>query len=209
MVRRDRSDLAPDASPHNFMHGSPSLIRVVTSAEAAARDRAAIDSGIPSRALMQRAGAATAGEIALRYPRELKSGVLVFAGPGNNGGDAWVVAGALAASGVQVRMAEVVPAGTDDARAERAAALRLVEMVDAKDPFRGDGVVVDGLLGTGSAGAPRAPIAAAARAIREARERGAVVVALDVPTGIDATTGEIHAPIRADLTLTYGTIKRG
>jgi hydroxyethylthiazole kinase-like uncharacterized protein yjeF len=158
---------------------------------------------------MQRAGAASAAEIAGRFPDKLRAGVLVFAGPGNNGGDAWVVAGALAASGVQVRMAEVVPAGTDDARAERAAALRLVEMVDANDPFRGDGVVVDGLLGTGSAGAPRAPIAAAARSIREARERGAVVVALDVPTGIDATTGEIHAPIRADLTLTYGTIKRG
>lgn len=158
---------------------------------------------------MRRAGAASATEIALRFPERLPRGVLVFAGPGNNGGDAWVVAAALAATGVRVRVAEVVPAATDDARAERATALRSVEVVDAQDPFRGDGIVVDGLLGTGSSGAPRGPIAAAVRAIREARERGAAIVALDVPTGIDATTGEIHAPIRADLTLTYGTLKRG
>ena len=72
------------------------MIRVVTAAEAAARDRAAIDGGIPSRALMQRAGAASASEIALRFGRQLRDGVLVFAGPGNNGGDAWVVARALA-----------------------------------------------------------------------------------------------------------------
>jgi NAD(P)H-hydrate repair Nnr-like enzyme with NAD(P)H-hydrate epimerase domain len=49
------------------MRGPPSLIRVVTSAEAGARDRAAIDGGIPSRALMQRAGAASAAEIAQRF----------------------------------------------------------------------------------------------------------------------------------------------
>ena len=188
---------------------APPLVPVVTGPQAAARDAAAIQSGIPSRALMQRAGALSAAEIALRYADRLKAGVLVLAGPGNNGGDAWVVAGALAASGVRVRVAEVMPANTDDARAERADALRSVEAVPGDDPFRGEGVVVDGLLGTGSSGAPRGPIAAAVRAIRDARERGATIVALDVPTGIDATTGEIHTPIRADLTLTYGTLKRG
>ena len=194
---------SPEAAP------SPPLVRVVTAAQAAARDRAAIESGTPSRALMQRAGAASATEISLRFREQLGRGALVFAGPGNNGGDAWVVAGALAATGVRVRVAEVVSAATDDARAERATALRSVEVVNPQDPFRGEGIVVDGLLGTGSSGAPRGPIAAAVRAIREARERGAAIVALDVPTGIDATTGDVHAPIRADLTLTYGTLKRG
>jgi NAD(P)H-hydrate epimerase len=193
-----------------------SLIRVVTSAEAAARDRAAIEAGIPSRALMQRAGAATAAEISLRYKPRLHTGVLVFAGPGNNGGDAWVVARALAAAGVRVRVCEPAPAATADARAERELALPLVEPVASDDKalasgdaFRGEGIVVDGLLGTGSSGAPRGPVAAAVTGLRSMRERDAVIVALDLPTGVDATTGKTHKPTRADATFTYGTLKRG
>jgi ADP-dependent NAD(P)H-hydrate dehydratase / NAD(P)H-hydrate epimerase len=198
VVRRYRSLTAP-------------LVRVVTAQQAAARDRAAIDAGIPSRALMQRAGAVSAAEISARFADRLRAGALVFAGPGNNGGDAWVVAGALAASGVAVRVVEPVPAATDDARAERALAAPRVEMVSGPggDAFRGEGVVIDGLLGTGGSGAPRGPVAASLAAFRMARERQAVVVALDIPTGVDASSGETFNPVRADLTLTYGTLKRG
>jgi hydroxyethylthiazole kinase-like uncharacterized protein yjeF len=192
------------------------MIRVVTGAEAAAVDRAAIEAGTPSRALMQRAGAAAAAEIALRLGDRLKNGVLIFAGPGNNGGDAWVVAGALAASGVRVRVCEPIPAATDDAKAERALALPHVEVVPAQstalsagDAYRGEGVVVDGLLGTGSNGAPRGSVGAAVTGLRTMRERGATLVALDVPSGLDAATGEISGAARMALTLTFGTIKRG
>lgn len=193
-----------------------SMIRVVTSAEAAARDRAAIDAGTPSRALMQRAGAATASEIALRFGRDLSRGVLVFAGPGNNGGDAWVVARALAAAGLPVRVCEPVPASTDDTRAERALALPLLELVaideralGSDDAYRGERLVVDGLLGTGAHGPPRGAIAAAVAGIRVMRKRGAAVASIDLPTGVDATTGATHTPVRADVTFTYGTLKRG
>jgi len=192
------------------------LIRVVTSAEAGTLDRAAIDGGTPSRALMQRAGAASAAEIALRLGDKLSTGALVFAGPGNNGGDAWVVAGALAATGVRVRVCEPMPAATDDAKAERALATPMVEIVPADatalgagDVFRGEGVVVDGLLGTGSNGTPRGAIGAAIVGLRTMRERGAALVALDLPSGLDASTGQVFGAARASLTLTYGTIKRG
>jgi hydroxyethylthiazole kinase-like uncharacterized protein yjeF len=165
---------------------------------------------------MQRAGAASAAEIALRFRDRLGGGVLVFAGPGNNGGDAWVLAGALAASGVRVRVCEPVPAATDDARAERALAAPFVELVAGDDAalrggdvYRGERVVVDGLLGTGSSGAPRGPIAAAIAGFKSMRERGAAIVALDLPSGVDATTGEATWVARATLTLTYGTLKRG
>jgi NAD(P)H-hydrate epimerase len=189
-----------------------SLVRVVTSAQSAARDASAIGADVPSRALMQRAGAAAAAEIALRFHDRLGGGVAVFAGPGNNGGDAWVVARALAASGVRVRVIEPVPAKTPDAFAERALALEALGDDDAARHADdcGEALIIDGLLGTGSAGAPRGEIGAAVATVRVARRRGAVVVALDLPTGVDASTGASNDDaVDADLTLTFGTIKRG
>src|SRR5689334_18912140 len=189
-------------------------LRVVTSAESAACDASAIGAGIPSRALMQRAAAAAASEIALRYRDRLGDGVLIIAGPGNNGGDAWVVARALATAGVPVRVIEPVPAKTPDAIAERSLTIESVGSQALSDIARGlaggESIVVDGLLGTGSTGAPRGPIADAVALICSAREHGRTIVALDVPTGIDATTGRAAgAFVTADLTLTFGTVKRG
>ena len=181
-------------------------VQVVTAEQSASRDRAAIESGIPSRALMQRAGAAAAAEIARAYGDRLDRGVAVFAGPGNNGGDAWVVAGALAASGVRVRVVEVVEPKTDDARAERVLARALV---DTRAPSGSETVIVDGVLGTGSSGAPRGAVADAIRRIGELRADGARVVALDVPSGLDASTGAGENTVTADLTITFGTMKRG
>lgn len=183
------------------------LIAVRSAAESAAADEATIGAGVPSRALMQRAGAAAASEIVRRYPARLGAGVLLHAGSGNNGGDAWVVARALAAAGVPCR---VVPAGdarTDDARAERA----LAEAALAASPRSagGEGVVVDGLLGTGARGEPRGEVAAAVATIAAARDAGAAVVALDVPSGVDATTGAAEGAVRAHLTLAFGSMKRG
>jgi len=202
------------------MRGSGDIcprVAVVTSEQSAARDRATIDAGIPSRALMQRAGAAAAAEIMLRERQRLASGVLVFAGPGNNGGDAWVVARALATTGVSVRVIEAIPAKTPDAIAERTLALPLVTLTatnnsdTAHSPTseRSERLIIDGLLGTGSSGTPRGPIAEAVGAIRNARAGGAFVVALDLPTGVDATTGDATDSVVADLTLTFGAIKRG
>ncbi len=181
-------------------------MRVVSAAESAASDRAAIGAGVPSRALMRAAGMAAAGEIARQFAEKLARGVAVYAGPGNNGGDAWVVAGALAAAGIAVRVAPIGDSRTADATAERAAA----EPLFTRESPRGDeAVVVDGLLGTGATGKPHGSIADAITAIAAARARGAVVLALDVPSGLDATTGASVGAVHADLTLTFGSLKRG
>lgn len=187
------------------------LVRVVTSSESAARDAATIQAGAPSRALMQRAGAAAAAEIALRLADRLGDGVVVFAGPGNNGGDAWVVARALRAAGVTVRVIEPVEAKTDDARLERGLFTATNSgTVDRTANDRGEAVVIDGLLGTGASGAPRGEMATAIACIESMRARGAHVVALDLPSGLDATTGAAPgAAVAAALTLSFGTIKRG
>jgi yjeF N-terminal region len=191
------------------------LVRVVTSSESAARDASAIASGIPSRALMQRAGASAAAEIALRYRDKLARGVLVFAGPGNNGGDAWVVARALAATGARVRVIEPIAAKTPDAIAERDLALDALDGADIVSVVPdsldvGDGLVIDGLLGTGASGAPRGDVARLISLTAAMQMRDATVISLDVPSGLDASTGRAHdVVIRADLTLSFGTVKRG
>jgi ADP-dependent NAD(P)H-hydrate dehydratase / NAD(P)H-hydrate epimerase len=183
---------------------------VTSAAESAARDRAAIGAGVPSRALMRAAGIAAAGEIVRRFAgRGLRRrGVAVFAGPGNNGGDAWVVAGALAVGGIPVRVTAVGETRTPDAIAERAQAIAMTGVVVGA-PTGAEPVVVDGLLGTGSSGAPRGAIGEAVARIAAMRAVGSTVVALDVPTGVDATTGAADGALAADVTLTFGTMKRG
>jgi len=180
-------------------------LSVTNARESAARDSAAIAMGVPSRALMQRAGAAAAGEIARLFGDDLAHGVLVYAGPGNNGGDGWVVARCLAASGVHVHVVPVAEPATADARAERALAQ---PVIDSARPAAAR-VVVDALLGTGAGGAPRGAIAEAIGDIGRAHAAGASVVALDLPTGVDADTGHADGAVRADVTLTFGTMKRG
>lgn len=195
-------------------------VSVVTSGESAARDASAIVAGIPGRALMQRAGAAAAAEIALRWRDRLAGGVLVLTGPGNNGGDGWVVARALATTGADVRVVEVLAARSPDCIAERALALAVLAgdavclFTDANSkiptPFASSSIVVDAMLGTGATGAPRGEIARGVELIQSLRSRGAAVAAIDLPTGVDATTGDTPGPcITADLTLTFGTVKCG
>jgi NAD(P)H-hydrate epimerase len=159
---------------------------------------------------MQRAGIAAAGEISRRYSDRLAGGAVVFTGPGNNGGDGWVVAGTLARSGVEVTVVEVAMAKTaksPDAVAEREAAIDSVKLADSAPD--GAAIVIDALLGTGFEGEPRGKIAEAIATINELHERGARVAALDVPSGLDATTGQHSACVVADLTLSFGGVKRG
>ena len=182
------------------------IVRVVTGEGAAARDAAAIEAGIASKTLMQQAGAAAAEIMVRRLGDALGGGVLVLTGPGNNGGDGWVLAGQLADRGIPVHVNEVVESRTGDAFECREAVLDRVSL------GAGDGseiVVVDALLGTGARGAPTRALADAVRTIQQRRAAGAVVVALDIPTGVDATTGAGDLAVTADLTISFGTIKRG
>jgi hydroxyethylthiazole kinase-like uncharacterized protein yjeF len=181
------------------------FVRVASGTDAAAIDAAAIAAGIPSRALMRAAGAAAAAVIVERYGDRLRHGATVYTGPGNNGGDGWIVAAALARAGVAVHVAEIVPSKSPDAVAERAAAYDGV----VHDEPGGGGVVIDAMLGTGATEAPRGAIADAITRIAARRTGGDVVVALDIPTGVDATHGASAAHVVADLTISFGTCKRG
>jgi NAD(P)H-hydrate epimerase len=163
---------------------------------------------------MQRAGAAAAAEIATRFADRLDAGVVIATGPGNNGGDGWVIARALIAVGIGVRVVECMTSSTPDGKAERALA------IDAGVSFTtdveslvagGERIVVDALLGTGlNADAPlRGPIATFVAKLDAMAERGCAIIAIDVPTGLDSSTGRHANAPRCVLTLTFGTVKRG
>ncbi len=156
---------------------------------------------------MERAGAGAAREIERRYAERLRQGAAVFAGPGNNGGDGWVVAGNLARSGVEVSLIEIGQSKSADAIAQREAAIKSVTLVDSAPD--GVPVVVDAILGTGFEGEPRGNIAQAIATVNDLRARGARVAALDLPSGLDATTGGHASCVVADVTLSFGAIKRG
>jgi NAD(P)H-hydrate epimerase len=132
--------------------------------------------------------------------------IAVCCGPGNNGGDGWLVAGALRRAGHDVRVHAPLAPRTDDARRARHDA-------EGGTPFpevRGDEpLVIDALLGTGARGAVRAPLDDALARLRTRATDGAVVVALDLPSGLDATTGESHGAPHAACTLSFGSAKRG
>lgn len=181
-------------------------VRVSSASESAATDAAAIASGIPSLALMRVAAANAATIIAARC-RDPAAGITVYTGPGNNGGDGWAVARSLATAGALVCVREVVGAATPDACRERDEFRKCFG--DSDSEVLSGGVVVDAMLGTGATGELRGAVSDAVRTINALRDRGAFVVALDVPTGLDATTGACTASVNANLTISFGSCKRG
>lgn len=189
-----------------YSQGVPyNSVAIVTSEEARERDNRAIAAGTPSSRLMESAGTAASQSIMRRYAELTGRGVEVHAGSGNNGGDGWVVAVQLAKHGIPVRVIEAGAPKTSDAIAARSLALG----TPFAEPGDSPAIIVDALLGTGSKGHPTGAIAEAIKLIEAARNRGAAVVALDIPSGLDATTGEREGCAGASLTLSFGALKRG
>jgi len=207
------------------MASAPRLSR----AELALLDRLATEEyGLPVAVLMENAGrgAADLALAMLDARKDRARSVAVLAGPGNNGGDACVLARHLANAGVGVVvLATSAPAELDGAAASmRTAVERMgIEVLDAsterdleraRPALESAAVIVDGLLGTGFRGEMRPKIARiveAANACRESRERNAArILALDLPSGLDADSGRPANPaIRADVTATFAAWKTG
>lgn len=176
-------------------------------AEAYAVDAAAIASGIPSIQLMKRAGRAAFELISERFADA--PSVSIYAGGGNNGGDGYVLAGLLAQRLYPVQVIAVVAPDqlTGDARLAYEFAHQEGVKVNGLGDAPADGIIVDALLGIGLRDMVRADCAAA---IEQINNSGLPVVALDVPSGLQADTGAANGPVvRAQLTLTFITLKRG
>jgi NAD(P)H-hydrate epimerase len=171
---------------------------------------------IPGLELMERAGGGLAKLVSDRAP---DGPIAVVCGKGNNGGDGYVAARLLREQGRSVRLLTLVDPGE-----LKGDALANFERLPGAppDPFAPDGLagaaaIVDAILGTGFSGTPREPAASAIEAINAAaaREPGSVgedveVIACDVPSGVNGSTGEVEgAAVRATATATFHASKPG
>ena len=177
---------------------------LLTPTEMGRADRLAVAAGVPSLQLMEAAGAAVADFVAEHYPGQ----VLVLCGPGNNGGDGFVAAEKLRQAGRAVRLAlfgdrtrlkgdaahyaDLWQGPIDDARA---AALQPAD------------VIVDALLGAGLDRNIEGELAALIEAVNAS---GIPVVSVDVPSGIDGASGQVHGvAVKAAASVTFFRLKPG
>ena len=177
------------------------------------------DYGLPAIALMENAGRRTAEEAAAMIDGAADKVFTVFAGGGNNGGDAFAAARHLMNMGARVklfftgeeeRLSEAARAMHD---ALRAMGVEIRPLVSDRDwdrlrvSLRFTDAVVDGILGTGTHGELRKPVL---RVIEEINAAGRPVMAIDIPSGVEADTGRIGSiAVRAERTLALGLPKVG
>ncbi|GLK57484.1 hydroxyethylthiazole kinase-like uncharacterized protein yjeF [Methylopila capsulata] len=183
-------------------------LELLSTTEMADADRRAPAAGAPAEALMEAAGRAVADAALDLWP--LARRVVVMAGPGNNGGDGYVAARLLAARGLEVAVAALVP--RERLKGDAAAAAGrwegpVVPLAEAE--FSGADVVIDALFG---AGLSRALDGAAANAVERLRTAAVPTLAVDVPSGLDGDTGRPAgqgAVVRAGATVTFVRLKPG
>lgn len=188
-------------------------MHVLTSEEMRRLDEHAIRVlGIPEPVLMENAGRAVAEEV-LAMSAAVGRRWLVLAGKGNNGGDGLVAARHLQEAGLELTVVYAADrrslAGSAALQRDIAERLgiRCLQYGADEIPWREADGVIDALLGTGTSGAPRG---AYAQLIEEANRSGKPIVAVDVPSGLNADTGQAYDPcIRAAKTVALAFKKRG
>jgi hydroxyethylthiazole kinase-like uncharacterized protein yjeF len=195
-----------------MMRGIP----IVDTEQMRALDRAAIEEdGIPSLVLMERAGYGVFQRIAEWFAPIVGKRVAVLTGKGNNGGDGMVVARYLHEAGAQVHL--WLAHSPDEFRGDAAVQWRILQaygipalpLPDAPDPalFRDEDLLVDALLGIGARGELSPPLRATIDAVNRS---GRPVVAVDIPSGLDADTGvALGTAIWATYTVTMALPKAG
>jgi NAD(P)H-hydrate epimerase len=185
------------------------LERLYTRSQCQELERIAIEEfAIPGFELMQRAGRAAFAELLDRWPQARS--LSICCGKGNNAGDGYIVAGLALGVGLRIELVQLGGAAALSGDAALARDWALGEGVVPIEPrgitLSGD-VVVDALLGTGLRGGLRDPYAKMVRGINESP---APVLAIDIPTGVDADTGACAQPsVVADVTVTFIGRKRG
>ena len=169
--------------------------------------------------MMENAGHGLADFVARRFKNLENKRIVAVCGTGNNGGDGFVASRHLAGYGAKITV--VLLGSPSDLKSEEARlnwgiiekmdSIEIIfgkEMTDeVKDRIAKAGIILDGIFGTGIKGEIREPYASAIDAINKSK---AYVVAVDVPSGFDPNTGQIHEKcVRADATVTFHRLKVG
>jgi len=164
---------------------------------------------VPAFTLMTRAAEGALKILRARWPQAKR--VAVVCGAGNNGGDGYVLARLARLAGLEALVLAAAPPDKLGGDARRAMEEWLATGGSAHpfaaDALSGSDVIVDGLLGIGLAGAPRAETLAVIRAINAAKRP---VLALDIPSGVNADSGAVsEAAVRAEVTVSFVALKSG
>lgn len=178
---------------------------LLTPRQMALADKLAVESGVASMTLMENAGQAVAYEVSQRFPLQP---VLVLCGPGNNGGDGFVVARLLSERGWPVRLG--LTCAKTDLTGDAAMMARMWggNIEKAQPEMCADfGIIVDALLGAGLSRDVGEEMGELVSAINAS---GAQVIAVDIPTGVDGESGVIRgSAVKANLTVTFFRHKPG
>ncbi len=187
-------------------------LELLTTGQMAEADRRTIAAGVPGMILMENASAALAGVISQILQKTSGRRILVLCGPGNNGGDGFVAARLLRTQRYKVRVAALTSPGELRGDAARAAAAWTGETSSIWDvDFAGVDLVIDALYGTGlSRDLDARTISLVNRLNEWRRTTGQKVVSVDIPSGVDGTTGGVRgAAVEADVTVTFFRLKTG
>jgi NAD(P)H-hydrate epimerase len=170
--------------------------------------------GFLKKFMMENAGAAAVKNLVKKFDDISTKNVVIFAGLGNNGGDAFVMARHLSGYGVSVTvvlLGDSKKIKTEESQwnwklLEKMPSIKLISRTDSNFDFDAD-IIIDGILGTGITGEIREPYSSA---INFVNNSNTYKLAIDVPSGLDPDTGKTaNNVVKADLTVTFHKMKKG
>ena len=170
--------------------------------------------GFLRKFMMENAGASAVKRLSEKFENLNSKNILIFAGLGNNGGDAFVIARHLAGYGSQVTvvlLGQPEKIKTEEGRwnwelLEKMKSIKLITGEKISFEFKAD-IIVDGILGTGISGDIREPYASAIKFVNDSK---AFKLAVDVPSGLDPDTGNTsNVFVKTDVTVTFHKMKIG
>ncbi len=170
--------------------------------------------GFSKKFMMENAGAAAVKNLIKKFADISKKNVVIFAGLGNNGGDAFVMARHLCGYGVSVTvvlLGDSKKIKTEESEwnwklLEKMPSVKLISGTDSNFDFKAD-IIIDEILGTGISGQIREPYSSAINFINNSNT---YKLAVDVPSGLDPDTGNTaNIVVKANLTVTFHKMKKG